>query len=165
MKSLRLSLVGLAALLLTSCMVGPNYSRPSVPMPVAYKEGLRPAPTQSRQSPPAREGWKTAQPSDQTPRGHWWEIFGDPQLNAPEEQVTLANQDLKAAEVRFRQARVMIGYARASEFPTISTGAASVPYASPPIDRSRLRIAAAGTLSSPSTSPTSWTSGVASGGR
>jgi hypothetical protein len=31
MKSLRLSLAGLAALLLTSCMVGPNYSRPSAP--------------------------------------------------------------------------------------------------------------------------------------
>jgi NodT family efflux transporter outer membrane factor (OMF) lipoprotein len=111
MKSLRLSLVGLAALLLTSCMVGPNYSRPSVPMTVAYKE-----------SSPAGDGWKVAQPSDQTPRGNWWEIFGDPQLNALEEQVTVANQDLKAAEARFRQARAMIGYARASEFPTISTG-------------------------------------------
>jgi NodT family efflux transporter outer membrane factor (OMF) lipoprotein len=122
MKSLRLSLAGLAALLLTSCMVGPDYSRPSVPMPVAYKEGLRPAPTQSRQSPPAGEGWKVAQPSDQAHRGNWWEIFGDPQLNALEEQVTLGNQDLKAAEARFRQARAMIGYARASEFPTISTG-------------------------------------------
>src|SRR5262245_39555763 len=101
MKSLRLGLVGLAALLLTSCMVGPNYSRPSVPMPVAYKEGPDgPAPTQSRQPPPAgegpdgpaptqsRQGWKVAQPSDQVPRGHWWEIFGDPQLNALEAQVT-----------------------------------------------------------------------------
>ena len=111
MKSLRLSLVGLAALLLTSCMVGPNYSRPSVPMTVAYKE-----------APPAGDGWKIAQPSDQTPRGNWWEIFGDPQLNALEEQVTVSNQDLKAAEARFRQARAMIGFARASEFPTISTG-------------------------------------------
>ena len=111
MKSLRLSLVGLAALLLTSCMVGPDYSRPSVPMPVAYKE-----------PPPAGEGWKVAQPGDHVPRGKWWEIFGDPQLNALEEQVTLGNQDLKAAEARFRQARAMIGFARASEFPTISTG-------------------------------------------
>jgi NodT family efflux transporter outer membrane factor (OMF) lipoprotein len=111
MKSLRLSLVGLAALLLTSCMVGPDYSRPSVPTPVAYKE-----------SPPAGEGWKVAQPGDHVPRGKWWEIFGDPQLNALEEQVTLGNQDLKAAEARFRQARAMIGFARASEFPTISTG-------------------------------------------
>jgi NodT family efflux transporter outer membrane factor (OMF) lipoprotein len=111
MKFLRLSLVSLAALLLTSCMVDPNYSRPSVPMTGAYKE-----------PPPAGEGWKMAQPSDQIPRGNWWDLFGDPQLNALEERGTVANQDLKTAEARFRQARAMIGYAHASEFPTISTG-------------------------------------------
>jgi NodT family efflux transporter outer membrane factor (OMF) lipoprotein len=55
-------------------------------------------------------------------RGQWWEIFGDPQLNALAAQVTTANQDLKIAEARFRQARAMIGFARASEFPTISAG-------------------------------------------
>jgi NodT family efflux transporter outer membrane factor (OMF) lipoprotein len=111
MTSLRLSLVALAALLLTSCMVGPNYTRPSVPMTPAYKE-----------APPPGEGWKLAQPSDEMPRGQWWEIFGDPQLNALEAQVTAANQDLKVAEARFREARAMIGFARASEFPTISAG-------------------------------------------
>ena len=111
MKYLRLSLIGLAALLLTSCMVGPDYTRPSVPMTPAYKE-----------SPPAGEGWKLAQPSDEMPRGNWWEIFGDPQLNVLAAQVTAANQDLQAAEARFRQARAMIGYARAAYFPTISTG-------------------------------------------
>ena len=111
MTSLRLSLVGLAALLLTSCMVGPDYTRPSVPMTLAYKE-----------APPPGEGWKLAQPSDEMPRGQWWEIFGDPQLNALAEQVTVANQDLKVAEARFRQARAMIGFDRASEFPTISAG-------------------------------------------
>jgi NodT family efflux transporter outer membrane factor (OMF) lipoprotein len=36
--------------------------------------------------------------------------------------VTVANQDLKVAEARFREALAMVGYARASEFPTISTG-------------------------------------------
>jgi NodT family efflux transporter outer membrane factor (OMF) lipoprotein len=111
MTSLRLSLVGLAALLLTSCMVGPDYTRPSAPMTLAYKE-----------APPSGEGWKLAQPSDEMARGPWWEIFGDPQLNALESQVTAANQDLKVAEARFRQARAMIGFARASEFPTISAG-------------------------------------------
>jgi NodT family efflux transporter outer membrane factor (OMF) lipoprotein len=55
------------------------------------------------------------------PRGQWWGIFGDPQLNALATQVTAANQDLKVAEARFRQARAMVGFARASEFPTIST--------------------------------------------
>lgn len=111
MTYLRLSLVALAVLLLTSCMVGPDYTRPSVPMTLAYKE-----------APPPGEGWKLAQPSDERPRGQWWEIFGDPQLNALEAQVTAANQDLKVAEARFREARAMIGFARASEFPTISAG-------------------------------------------
>jgi NodT family efflux transporter outer membrane factor (OMF) lipoprotein len=67
------------------------------------------------------DGWKPAQPSDQTLRGKWWEIFGDPQLNALEEEVALSNQDLKVAEARFRQARAMIRFNRSAEFPTIST--------------------------------------------
>ena len=111
MMRLRLSLIGLATLLLSSCMVGPDYLRPSVPMTPAYKE-----------SPPPGDGWKIAQPSDHTPRGNWWEMFGDPQLNALAEQVAVANQDLKAAEARFREARALIRFNRAAEFPTISTG-------------------------------------------
>jgi NodT family efflux transporter outer membrane factor (OMF) lipoprotein len=111
MLCLRLSLVGLATLLLSSCMVGPDYFKPSVPMTPAYKE-----------LPPPGDGWKLAQPSDEFSRGDWWEMFGDPQLNALEVQVAVANQDLKAAEARFREARAMIRFNRAAEFPTISTG-------------------------------------------
>jgi NodT family efflux transporter outer membrane factor (OMF) lipoprotein len=106
-----LRLVGLAVLLLTGCMVGPDYVRPSAPMTVAYKE-----------APPPGEGWMLAQPSDEMARGQWWEIFGDPQLNALEEQVTPANQDLKVAEAHFRQARAIVRFDRASLFPTISAG-------------------------------------------
>src|SRR2546425_7347862 len=111
MMCLRLNLVGLATLLLSSCMVGPDYIKPSVPMTSAYKE-----------LPPPGDGWKIARPSDEMPRGNWWEIFGDPQLNALAEQVAVANQDLQAAEARFREARAMIRFNRAAEFPTISTG-------------------------------------------
>jgi outer membrane protein TolC len=46
------------------------------------------------------EDWKVAQPNDQMLRGNWWEVFSDPQLNTLEEQVTVSNQDLKAAEAR-----------------------------------------------------------------
>jgi outer membrane protein TolC len=106
-----LRLVGLTVLLLTGCMVGPDYVRPSAPMTVAYKE-----------APPPGEGWMLAQPSDEMARGQWWEIFGDPQLNALEEQVTPANQDLKVAEAHFRQARAIVRFDRASLFPTISAG-------------------------------------------
>jgi NodT family efflux transporter outer membrane factor (OMF) lipoprotein len=92
--------------LLSGCMVGPKYKVPDVPLSTAYKE---------------TKGWKPAHPSDQVLRGPWWEIFGDPQLNALEEQVPGGNQNLKGLEARFREARAAIRVNRASEFPTIST--------------------------------------------
>lgn len=65
--------------------------------------------------------WKIAQPGAPSLSSKWWGTFGDPQLNTLEERVAAGNQDLKVAEARFRQARAMIRYNRASEFPTIST--------------------------------------------
>jgi NodT family efflux transporter outer membrane factor (OMF) lipoprotein len=102
------------SLFLGGCMVGPKYVKPSVPMAPAFKE---PPPQSFKES----DGWKPAQPGDQALRGKWWEIFGDPQLNELEEEVTQSNQDLKVAEARFRQARAMIRFNRSAEFPTIST--------------------------------------------
>ena len=74
------------------------------------------------------DGWKIAEPSDHLPRGQWWAIFGDPELDQLEEQVATANQNLKIAEARLREARALVRFNRAALFPTISTsvGAASV---------------------------------------
>jgi NodT family efflux transporter outer membrane factor (OMF) lipoprotein len=110
MKSFRFSLATVVALLCAGCMVGPDYSKPSVPMTAAYKED---------------QGWKLAQPADAIPRGRWWEIFGDPQLNSLEAQVSEANQNVKVAEAHFRQARALIGFARAGLFPTVTAGASA----------------------------------------
>ena len=113
MKSFFLGLTAVVVLLCAGCMVGPDYRRPSVPMTAAYKED---------------QGWKLARPRDDFPHGKWWEIFGDPQLNALEEQVTQGNQNVKVAEAHFRQARAMVGFFRAGLFPTVTAGgsAASV---------------------------------------
>ena len=102
-------------LLMLGCTVGPKYVRPAVPAPPAYKE----APPQTFKEAGV---WMPAQPADQSLRGKWWEIFGDPELNTLEEQVTVSNQDLKAAEARFREARALVRFNRAAEFPTISVG-------------------------------------------
>ena len=74
------------------------------------------------------DGWKTAQPSDHLPRGQWWTVFGDSELNALEEQIAAANQNLRIAEARLRQARALVRFNRAALFPTISAsvGASSV---------------------------------------
>jgi NodT family efflux transporter outer membrane factor (OMF) lipoprotein len=106
-------LLVLVALLLGGCMVGPDYSKPSVPMTPAYKE---------------TDGWKVATPSDHLPRGPWWTVFGDSELDSLEEEVDAANQNLKIAEARLREARALVRFNRAALFPTISTsvGASSV---------------------------------------
>ena len=113
MRARAAGLAGLAALLLGGCMVGPEYTKPSAPMTPAYKEA---------------DGWKPAEPSDNLPRGQWWTILGDPELQALEEQVAEANQNLKIAEARLREARAMVRFNRAALFPTISTsfGASSI---------------------------------------
>ena len=113
-RQIAYAIVGSVSLLLGGCMVGPKYVKPTVPMAPAFKEQV---PDSYKQS----DGWKPAQPSDQALRGNWWEVFGDPQLNTLEEQLTASNQDLKVAEARFRQARAMIRFNRSEEFPTIST--------------------------------------------
>jgi NodT family efflux transporter outer membrane factor (OMF) lipoprotein len=113
-RQIAYAIVGSMSLLLGGCMVGPKYVKPAVPMAPAFKEQV---PDSYKQS----DGWKPAQPGDQALRGNWWEVFGDPQLNALEEQLTASNQDLKVAEARFRQARAMIRFNRSEEFPTIST--------------------------------------------
>lgn len=102
---------------LTSCGVGPKYTKPPVAAAPSYRE-------------PPPEGWKQAQPSDAVIRGNWWELFGDAQLNALEEQVARANQSLKVAEANFRQARAAIKLNRAALFPTIG--------ATPQITRNRI---------------------------
>jgi len=115
MKQLRLfPTLSFLSLFLSGCMVGPKYVKPSVPLAPEFKE-------QAPESFKEADGWKPAQPGDRTLRGYWWEIFGDSQLNALEGELTLSNQDLKAAEARLREARATIRFNRSQEFPTIST--------------------------------------------
>jgi NodT family efflux transporter outer membrane factor (OMF) lipoprotein len=115
MKPTACIFIALIALALTGCTVGPKYARPSVPTAPsdAFKEV---------------DGWKTAEPSAQAHRGPWWEVFGDPQLNTLEEELTKSNQDLKVAQARFQEARALVRFNRASLYPTISTapGIASI---------------------------------------
>jgi NodT family efflux transporter outer membrane factor (OMF) lipoprotein len=100
--------------LMAGCTVGPRYIKPMVPMTPGYKEEVPDSFKESGQ-------WQPAHPGDQTSRGNWWEIFGDPELNKLEDQIAGSNQSLKVAEARFREARAAIRFNRASEFPTIST--------------------------------------------
>ena len=104
-----------ALLLLSGCMVGPNYKAPPAIMAPAFKETT---PTSFAEN----DGWKPGQPSDTRLKGDWWTLFQDAELNQLEQQVDSANQTLKSAEANFRAARAQVGYARSNEAPTIGVG-------------------------------------------
>jgi NodT family efflux transporter outer membrane factor (OMF) lipoprotein len=108
--------VAAAAAALAGCMAGPDYVRPDVETPAAYKE---------------MDGWKRAEPRDQLARGKWWTIFGDPELDALAARVDVSNQTIKIAEANFRQAKALAEQARAGLFPTLSAGASATRSQSP----------------------------------
>ena len=91
----------------TGCEVGPNYHQPSAPTTPEFKSVA---------------GWQPAQPADQQIRGHWWEVYGDSELNSLEDKVAVSNQSLKVAETQYTQARAMVQYQRANYFPFLSAG-------------------------------------------
>ncbi len=105
MRRLTLALGLLASGFLAGCAVGPNYHRPPVQAPTAYKT----------------EGpWRVAAPKDSIPKGAWWEVFNDAELNGYEQQLLQANQSLEAAKDRLNQARSLARVASAGYFPTLS---------------------------------------------
>ncbi|WP_168795644.1 efflux transporter outer membrane subunit [Paraburkholderia aromaticivorans] len=107
--ALTIAVAAALASLLAACAVGPDYKRPAAEIPASYKE--------------AAPGWKVAQPADQQDRGDWWSIYEDPQLNPLEERLNTANQTVAQFAAAYRQARALVGEARAAYFPTIGASA------------------------------------------
>ena len=104
--------VALGTTLLASCAVGPDYERPETPMPAQYKAAIA-----------QDNAWKVATPQDAAPRGDWWMVYGDPQLDALVQQLNAANQDVAAAEARYRQAQAAASAAHAAYFPVLGANA------------------------------------------
>lgn len=104
-----------AVLASNACAIGPKYWRPDAPSAPAFREAL-----------PA--GWANAEPDDAAPRGQWWSAFNDPGLDALEQRVGISNQNVLAAEARYREARAAVRVTGAGRFPEV-TVAPSVTFA------------------------------------
>ena len=89
--------------LLSGCAIGPDYQRPQTSAPLEYKQAA---------------GWTQANPSDSLARGAWWELYGDPQLNALIEKLNSANQSVAQSEAQFRQAQALVRSARGAFLPS-----------------------------------------------
>lgn len=88
--------------------VGPDYTRPPVAAPAAFRDA------------DSLGSWKTAAPADTASRGEWWKLFADPSLDALETRALAANQDLRAAAARVEQARAAAGLARSTYWPQLA---------------------------------------------
>jgi len=104
-------------LLASGCAVGPNYKRPSVNVPGAYRGAV---PQEAAQ--PEAESL-----GDQK----WWELFQDPQLQDLIHTALRQNYDIRIAATRILEARAQVGITRADGLPTISAGAQTLDQRSP----------------------------------
>ena len=104
----RIGWLGCVATLLTACAAGPDYVRPALAAPDAYKEiGT----------------WKSAQPQPADAAQPWWEVYRDPILNGLMHDADQANLNIALAETQYRQAQALADAARAGLYPTLGATA------------------------------------------
>lgn len=105
MRPLTALLSALVLSLLAGCSVAPEYRRPALAVPAAFKEA---------------EGWVAAQPADAIERDRWWAIFADPLLDELAARVQVGNQNVAAAAAAFAQARALVSEQRAALLPSVN---------------------------------------------
>ena len=96
--------------LLSGCLVGPNYKKPAVPAPPAYSDSGH------------YGDWAAAAPADSADRGAWWTVYNDAQLNDLEQRCAAANQQIAAALHAYEQAHDLVRIDRSALFPSLSIG-------------------------------------------
>ncbi len=100
------SFLTLVAVLATGCSVGPNYKRPTIAAPAAFR---------------------APQP---LPPGHpesladlkWFQVFKDPQLQDLIRTALVRNYDLREAITRVEAAHASLGITRSEQFPNVASG-------------------------------------------
>ena len=99
----KLSLFALAGVLLSGCALGPDYQRPAAPLALEFRH---------------TPGWKVAQPADLDASVAWWALYQDATLADLLKQLEASNQNLRAAEAAWREARALVGGSRAALYPS-----------------------------------------------
>lgn len=97
----QVALVLIAALLTTSCAMGPNYQAPKMPVPAQFRNAAAPDPQSLGDV-------------------KWAEIFPDPTLQALVKEAIANNYDLRIAAQRIEEARVQVTGQRSNQFPIVN---------------------------------------------
>ena len=99
------------ALVASACTLGPDYRRPDVSVPAAYRG-------------PEMSAAPAAASFGDLP---WWQLFQDPDLQVLIRTALVANYDLRIAVTRILQAQSQLAITRAPQFPTVNAQA-DAPY-------------------------------------
>jgi outer membrane protein, multidrug efflux system len=112
-----LSVIACFALALAGCSIGPNYHRPaalpSQPLPKAFT-----VVTSSTNI----VTWKVAEPAADVPRGAWWQVFSNAELDDLEQLALTNNQNLASLGAQLEQAREEVTVARSEFYPQLTAG-------------------------------------------
>lgn len=103
--SAALAVLVLSSGLSSGCLHPAPYAAPAAPTAETFKEDPL---------------WKAAEPRDEAVRGDWWELYADAELSELERQIDVSNQNLKAAEARFAEARASLRVTRANLYPQVT---------------------------------------------
>ncbi|HEX6546418.1 MAG TPA: efflux transporter outer membrane subunit [Bryobacteraceae bacterium] len=108
-----------AAFFQTACLVGPNYKRPQVNVPTAYR---------------GPDGAATGTAAEKSLGDEkWWSVFQDEQLQKLIRIALQQNYDLRIAATHVMEAQAQLAATRADQFPTISGVAQDNGLRSPPL--------------------------------
>jgi outer membrane protein, multidrug efflux system len=99
-----------AAALLAGCALGPNYHRPSLDVPAAYRD-VDPS------------GTSAAGDSASLGDSGWWDVYSDPDLQKLLATAIKNNYDVKIAAARIEEARAELGSTRLNYLPQVSVSA------------------------------------------
>src|SRR5580700_4767267 len=109
MRRYATALVAMLGVVLSGCDLAPVYDPPHFTLPASY-QGSGP--------------FRVAHPDAAlSPRGDWWTLFGDEQLNQLEDQLGRANPTLQAAADAYAQARALAAEAQSGLSPQVSASA------------------------------------------
>ena len=121
-----------AVVFMAACSVRPNYKRPAVNVPTAYRGPGEPDPTLPQPQPatatpaPAPAAATTANTNASTVTSigdeKWWEVFQDKELQGLIRTALKNNYDVRIAATRVLQAQAQLGITRADQFPTLTGG-------------------------------------------
>jgi outer membrane protein, multidrug efflux system len=106
---------------LVGCAVGPNYKRPTVAVPVTYRDA---SPDESGATPKSET--RTTDHADRVAASlgdeKWWVVFEDKALQDLIRAALKNNYDVRIAATRVLEAQAQLGITRADQLPSLGAG-------------------------------------------